>query len=232
MCSPTIAEDSLRPKIFTAHLRPRRTWTTSSGSPVPTNNLEQLPTVAIRGGRFSSADLKTAERAEDPSGVASSYHHLGRLAQGRGNLDEAETSTVSRLELKEKLGDQLAVASTRHQLGTVAQQRGDLDEAESLFRAGLDISERLGDQPSVASGYHQLGTIATHNRGDLDKAEELFQRAIEISGGMRRIPRDSRPPSVSLPHSKKTRGRSRIRSSSTARHSASGFASKSLPDQT
>jgi tetratricopeptide (TPR) repeat protein len=114
------------------------------------------------------------------SRLAVIYHQLGRVAQQRGRLDEAEDRYRQSLTINEEFGDRPGMASTYHQLGLVAQQRGRLDEAEDWYRQSLTISEDLGDRPGMASTYGQLGRVALQ-RGRLDEAEDWYRQSLTIS---------------------------------------------------
>ena len=112
--------------------------------------------------------------------MSTSYHHLGMLAQDRGDYDAAEPLYRRSLEIKERIGDQAGMAASYHHLGILAQDRGDYDAAEPLYRRSLEIMERIGDQAGMAASYDQLGMLA-QDRGDYDAAEPLYRRSLEIS---------------------------------------------------
>ena len=117
-----------------------------------------------------------------PSGSprrAAYIHHLGILAQDRGDYEEAARQYQRSLAIKERLGDQAGMASGYHQLGMLAQDRGDYEEAARQYRRSLAINERLGDQAGMASGYHQLGMLA-QDRGDYEEAARQYQRSLAI----------------------------------------------------
>ena len=106
-------------------------------------------------------------------------HHLGMLAQLRGDYDEAARQYQRSLDINERLGDQAGMAASYHQLGRLAELRGDYAEAARQYQRSLDISERLGDQAGMARGYHQLGILA-QDRGDYAEAARQYQRALDI----------------------------------------------------
>jgi tetratricopeptide (TPR) repeat protein len=103
--------------------------------------------------------------------MAISYHQLGRLAQLRGQLDEAEAWYRKSLEIEEKLGDRPGMARGYHQLGRLAQLRGQLDEAEAWYRKSLEIDEKLGNRPGMAVGFGQLGLLAEERRRPAEALE-------------------------------------------------------------
>jgi tetratricopeptide (TPR) repeat protein len=94
------------------------------------------------------------------SRIAVIYHQLGRVAQERGRLDEAEDWYRQSLTIKKDLDNRPEMAITYHQLGVTAQRRGHLEEAENWFRQSLTISEDLDNQPAMANTYGQLGLLA------------------------------------------------------------------------
>ena len=111
---------------------------------------------------------------------AAYIHHLGMLAQDRGDYDEAARQYQRSLDINERLGDQAGMASSYHQLGMLAQDRGDYDEAARQYQRSLDINERLGNQAGMATSYHQLGILA-QDRGDYDEAARQYQRSLDIN---------------------------------------------------
>jgi tetratricopeptide (TPR) repeat protein len=117
-----------------------------------------------------AADLVLAARSTHPRGI---------LAQGRGDLVEAERLYRASLEIEERLGDQAGVSASYHQLGVLAQGRGDPVEAERLYRLSLEIDEWLRDQVGISASYHQLGMLA-QGRGELVEAERLYRQSLDI----------------------------------------------------
>jgi tetratricopeptide (TPR) repeat protein len=111
--------------------------------------------------------------------LAFTYHHLGVVAQMRGELDRAESWYRQALAVSEQLGDRLETAGTYHQLGMIARRRGELDHAESWHRHALAVLEQLGDRPHMAGTYHELGTVAQF-RGELGQAEGWYRQALVI----------------------------------------------------
>jgi tetratricopeptide (TPR) repeat protein len=111
--------------------------------------------------------------------IALGYHQLGRIAQERNRLDEAEEWYRKALGIYERPGLERWAAREHHQLGRIAQERNRLDGAEEWYRKALEIFERLGLERDAADEYHQLGRIA-QERNRLDEAEEWYRKALEI----------------------------------------------------
>ena len=112
-----------------------------------------------------AAQLRQGAQTEDRFNIATTYHQLGVVAQGRGRLDEAEDWYRKALTIKEELGNRPGTATTYHQLGMIAQTRGQLDEAEDWYRKALTFSEDLQTPSYVAITHAQLGRLAAE-RGD------------------------------------------------------------------
>ena len=55
--------------------------------------------------------------------MAITYHQLGRVAQDRGHLDDAEDWYRQSLTIKEQLGNRPGMANTYGQLGLLAEAR-------------------------------------------------------------------------------------------------------------
>ncbi len=92
-------------------------------------------------------------------------HHLGMLAQARGDYEEAARQYQRSLDINERLGDQAGMARSYHHLGMLAQRRGDYEEAARQYQRSLDIEERLGDQAGMASIYSQFGSLVAERGG-------------------------------------------------------------------
>jgi tetratricopeptide (TPR) repeat protein len=110
-------------------------------------------------------------------------HHLGMLAQDRGDYEGAETSYRQSLTILERLGDQAGMASSYHQLGMLAQDRGDYEGAETSYRQSLTIFERLGDQAGMATTWSQMGILRT-DQGRHAEATPLHIRALAVRLGI------------------------------------------------
>jgi tetratricopeptide (TPR) repeat protein len=87
--------------------------------------------------------LEIAKRLGDQSGIASTLHELGSLAQSQGEIEEARRLYNESLEIAKRLGDQSGIAITLHQLGMLAEVENNKVEAVRLFREALGIFERL-----------------------------------------------------------------------------------------
>jgi tetratricopeptide (TPR) repeat protein len=127
---------------------------------------------------MASLQAQPASRQQQ-SWLAASQHQLGRVAQERGRLDEAQDWYTKSLEIKEELGDPPGMAITYHQLGNNAYMQRRLDEAQDWYTKSLEIKEELGDRHGMASTYHQLGMVAGQ-RGRLEEAQDWYTKSLAI----------------------------------------------------
>jgi tetratricopeptide (TPR) repeat protein len=111
--------------------------------------------------------------------LASGYHQLGRVAEGRGYWDEAEKSYWKSFALMEELGNRSGMANSYHQLGLVAQARESWDEADGLFQQSLAIAQELGSRPAMGRSYFGLARGALE-RGRWDEAEKWCRQSLAI----------------------------------------------------
>lgn len=129
--------------------------------------------------RSYQESLSLAARIDDTSGIATSAHQLGNLAQLQGNYDEAEKYYAQSLAAKEGLGDRRSQAATLLNLGNLSQHRGDDRKAEERYVEALSVFEETGDRGAIATARQRLGSLAAQG-GDFDRASKYFRNALEI----------------------------------------------------
>jgi tetratricopeptide (TPR) repeat protein len=120
------------------------------------------------------------ERSGDEQTQAALLHQLGLVAEGRGQLEEAERWYRQSLAITERIGDESWQAASLHHLGVVAEGRGQLEEAERCRRQSLAIAERIGDEQGQAASLHRLGVVA-QRRGQLEEAERCYRQSLAIT---------------------------------------------------
>ena len=109
------------------------------------------------------------------------YHQLGKVAEARGRLDEAEDRYRASVAISEEVGDRAVAATNYQQLGEIAQARGRLEEAADWSRRSLAIKEQRGDLSGMATTYDLLSRIA-YTAGQLDEAADWSRRSLAIKG--------------------------------------------------
>jgi DNA-binding CsgD family transcriptional regulator len=89
--------------------------------------------------------------------VADLRYHLGRIAYGAGDLDQAAALIEASLTLAREVADPLSIGQAVTTLGLVRVDRGELARAADLFREGLTTSVELGRKEGLA---HCLAGLA------------------------------------------------------------------------
>ena len=87
--------------------------------------------------------------------MATSYHQIGRIAQERGDYDQALEWYQKSLRIEEELGNRAGMASTFSQLGVLATGRGNPEEGVSHNLRSLAIRLQIGS-PQVRINLHWL----------------------------------------------------------------------------
>src|SRR6185312_2310483 len=90
------------------------------------------------------AALAIVEELGDRSGVASSYHQLGFLAQVRGDYDAADQRYQTALAIDKELGEQASTASTLSELGILHTRQSQFADAIRFQLQSLAIRTELG----------------------------------------------------------------------------------------
>jgi predicted ATPase len=94
--------------------------------------------------RLLNQAFEATHELGDKSGVSSSLHNLGRLAQDTGDYDEARRLYQESLKIKQELGDKSGVAFTIAQLALLEEMQGDIKTAVKLTRQAEAIFKELG----------------------------------------------------------------------------------------
>jgi tetratricopeptide (TPR) repeat protein len=105
--------------------------------------------------------LDIFERLGNQAGMAASYHNLGRLAQDRGDYDEAARQYQRALDINERLGNQAGMATSYSQLGILEMEHGgSIAAAVTWHVRALAIRLPLG----VPQAGIDLRRLAAHRR--------------------------------------------------------------------
>jgi tetratricopeptide (TPR) repeat protein len=116
---------------------------------------------------------------DDPMGVSSSLHLLGRVTLAQGSPDAARSRHEEALRIAQELGSKRDIIASLYYLGDVSLAERDLAEAAAFYEQGLAISRELDYRPGIADALRTLGTIA-HRRGDDEAAQALHQEGLAI----------------------------------------------------
>jgi tetratricopeptide (TPR) repeat protein len=115
--------------------------------------------------------------------ISRSYHHLGRIAETKGDYDTSLEYLHQSLEIKLKLmkSNDPSIAQSYNSIGIVYQQKGDQEKALEAFNKALTIWRRAygKSHPNVAGCYNNMGVVYKREKKYLE-ALESFQKALAI----------------------------------------------------
>lgn len=115
--------------------------------------------------------------------ISRSYHHLGRIAETKGDYDISLEYLHQSLDIKLKLmkSNDPSIAQSYNSIGIVYQQKGDHEKALEAFSKALNIWRRAygKNHPNVAGCYNNMGVVYKRDKKYLE-ALESFQKALAI----------------------------------------------------
>lgn len=115
--------------------------------------------------------------------ISRSYHHLGRIAETKGEYDTSLEYLYQSLDIKLKImkSNDPSIAQTYNSIGIVCQQKGDHDKALEAFNKALNIWKRAygRNHPNVAGCYNNMGVVYKREKNYIE-ALECFQKALHI----------------------------------------------------
>jgi tetratricopeptide (TPR) repeat protein len=104
---------------------------------------------------------------------------MSKIAEARGEWEEAKRLEQHALELYRSLGDKWATATWLTGSATTFLSEGALAEAQHIAEEGLALRQSLGDQWGVANALSVLSEIA-REKGDLEESKHLARESIAI----------------------------------------------------
>jgi tetratricopeptide (TPR) repeat protein len=115
--------------------------------------------------------------------ISRSYHHLGRIAETKGDYDTSLEYLHQSLEIKLKTmkSNDPSIAQSYNSIGIVYQQKGDHEKALEAFNKALIIWKRAygKNHPNVAGSYNNMGVVYKREK-KYAEALESFQKALAI----------------------------------------------------
>jgi len=121
-------------------------------------------------------EVRISEQIQDWSGLAGSFNHLARVAEGAGRLDDAERWYLRAQETKDKINP--SDFSTLGNLARLYLSKGRLTEAEQYAQRALVIIETLDLSAEPWKIYNTLAKIA-QAKGNAQEAAQWRRKAQE-----------------------------------------------------
>jgi len=123
--------------------------------------------------------LAIYEKADDKSGIASSYHNIGYIKSEQLDYPAAVDAFNKAIMLRKKIHDRFGVAETRNNLGLVLSDMGQHAQALSVLLKALPILEELNTRIQIAATYDSIGSVYART-GEFSSALEAYQKALLI----------------------------------------------------
>lgn len=106
-------------------------------------------------------------------------YQAGRLAQQRGDYEQALTLAGQSLALSRQLADRRGMARAQALVGWISHWQGERDAAARLLRDALALARDVGDERTIARTLLYLGDLWLR-RGKHEQAASLLQEGLEI----------------------------------------------------
>jgi tetratricopeptide (TPR) repeat protein len=115
--------------------------------------------------------------------ISRSCHHLGRIAETKGDYDTSLEYLQKSLEIKLKImkSNDPSIAQSYNSIGVVYQHKNDHEKALEVFNKALVIWRRTygKNHPNVAGCYNNMGVVYKREKKYVE-ALESFQKALAI----------------------------------------------------
>jgi predicted ATPase len=116
--------------------------------------------------------LNLFKTLDDTWGIGEALHHLGMVANLKGNLDTSLAHFKDSLSLMKQAGDRWAIARELLALGNLMVLLGDYNQATLLFNRSINIWYELGNKLGINSCLYGLARIATY-QGKIERAVKM-----------------------------------------------------------
>lgn len=118
----------------------------------------------------------TAEKINDPKGLAASVGNIGLIHFNQGDYSLALDPLQKSLRLAEAIGDQNLIWSSLNNLGLLHQGQGNFNLAMESYKKSLERAEIQEDKNSIAITLGNIGNLY-NGQGDYSSAAEYYQRS-------------------------------------------------------
>lgn len=124
--------------------------------------------------------LALARSQENKGHEAPILLHLGRMAELRGDLIQAEQCYEESLSVARQFDLRATICAILAHLGEVMISRGNYAKAEDYLKEGMRIAHALDDQQHMMLLLKNLGETA-ESRGAYAQASELYQQGLALA---------------------------------------------------
>jgi predicted ATPase/DNA-binding SARP family transcriptional activator len=129
---------------------------------------------------LSQKSLMTCKANQDHFGEAISRHHLGLIADARGDVVLAGKEINQGLELANSLGEPWLVHVLQSDLSSIADHEGDQHKRLELLKESLETARQIGDRFGILYCLLNLAQVVLE-RGDTKQAASLTEESLILS---------------------------------------------------
>ena len=123
--------------------------------------------------------LQLAERGGDPAGISAALGNLGRLAQARGDREQAASYFEESYVRARQPGGSSELGRALFNLAGITRLQGDLARSRALFEEALSYARAQGFSWGIANTLTMLGHLAREQR-DYPLARARYQESLEL----------------------------------------------------
>jgi predicted ATPase/DNA-binding CsgD family transcriptional regulator len=134
---------------------------------------------APRASTLLDACVRLMRGTDKVAEVALASMALGYVAEGLGDLDQAEVLAADALDRWQALEKPAWIGETLNLLGFLAKRRGDFDRSETLTTEALDIARSAGTSQAVAGSLLGLCECVSR-RGDYRGAAAMLGECLSL----------------------------------------------------
>ncbi|GEM_PF-267151 len=110
---------------------------------------------------------------------ANARYAAGKLANARGEYEQAQRLIEESLSVRHRLGTKRQVAESLQELGDVAKNQGEYARARTTLAQSLELRRQLDTAPDIARTLHLLGMVAREEL-DFRTAGDWFEQALSV----------------------------------------------------
>ena len=123
--------------------------------------------------------LQSAQALKDDASQAVAWLHLGKIAEQRGNYQQAQAHWQHSLILARESEHRTIEAQVLRELGGLAWEQGQLHQAHLLLTEALDMLRQLGEKRGVADTLNRLGKLVAE-QGEPERGRLLYEEALAV----------------------------------------------------
>jgi len=137
-------------------------------------------------GQYALAEMHLSRAQEaaratgDDDGLARTWLHMGRIANERGDLEQAERLYRQGLTAARRVGRPETISAILVHWGEFLVHRGDYTQAEQYLWESMALARELGHRRRISRILQNLGEIADA-RGEYERGSEFYTEGLKLA---------------------------------------------------